>query len=169
MPQDLADKLDDVVGDYIWFVDNADNCVGVHITRQGNSISFSGEQIVTLRNQSAAHEKVRILIHYLTLGLFSAQVATEGFNVLPAFSDRLLYAAHVLPGGVIDHLEVYHGIIFDRIREVQRDEEHMGEILYHSIPSAVSSQNSVTGEDLEDDASSLAIWDSWDTDRLGNN
>ncbi|MED6107459.1 hypothetical protein PIB30_014310 [Stylosanthes scabra] len=56
MLQDLADKLGNVVGNYIWFVDDADNCVPVRINRVGNTFRMSGEHIVTLRSQSAPHE-----------------------------------------------------------------------------------------------------------------
>ncbi|MED6106261.1 hypothetical protein PIB30_003220 [Stylosanthes scabra] len=117
-----------------------------------------GEHIVTLRKQFEPCEKVLVLIHYLNWELFSAQKITEEFDILPAFPDGTLYAGRILPGGVRQQLELAHGFIFYRNRELILDEDHMGEVVIQTSPSVVSSHNSWIGEDLQDDASSLGVW-----------
>ncbi|MED6169709.1 hypothetical protein PIB30_023733 [Stylosanthes scabra] len=121
------------VGLNIWFIDDFYNYVQIRITREGNTITMSGEHIVI----------------------------TQGFSVLPSHPEFSLYAGRILPTTIKHELHLTHGVLFDIHREMLWEGENMGEVIYQTTKPKVPTQNSRIGTTVEHEASTMPRWDPW--------
>ncbi|MED6174952.1 hypothetical protein PIB30_073842 [Stylosanthes scabra] len=85
----------------------------------------TSSDFMKMGNLSRPHNNVEVLIHYINLGLFSAQIFTLGFDVLETYPDYEHYVGRVLPQAIQQELQLDHGVIFDINRELIREEEYM--------------------------------------------